>query len=112
MAAKRRKRDHFAGEMQGVEVEAAMGWAVQYLDYEIYPSVTPVRAGVRGIVGFVPVASVYRRGDHEKPVVELGPTEDVTFRDAAAATEYIVSRAKGLIDGDESALLLPGQLRS
>ena len=54
------------------------------------------------------------KGDdpHEKPVVELGPTEDVTFRDAAAATEYIVSRAKGLIDGDESALLLPGQLRS
>ena len=81
-----------------------MGWAVHYQEFEIYPSVIPVRAGSRGIVGFVPVASVYRKGEHAEPFVELGPPDEVTFRDAAAATWYIISHAKRLIDGDENAL--------
>ena len=81
-----------------------MGWAIQYGDYEIYPSVIPVRRAELGIVGFVPIAHVYKKGEHEQRVAEVGPTDNVTFRDAAAASSYIVERAKGLIDGDENAL--------
>jgi len=81
-----------------------MGWALQYRDFEIYSSIVPLRHHERGIVGFVPVAHVYKAGDHEIPLVALGPPDQVTFLDAAAATDYIVGRAKGFIDGDEDAL--------
>lgn len=81
-----------------------MGWAVHYRDFEIYPSVVPLRHNERGIVGFVPIANVYQAGKHDEPLVELGPPDRVTFLDAAAAADYILSHAKGMIDGEEEAL--------
>jgi len=80
-----------------------VGWAILYGDYEIYPAVVPLCDGQRGIVGFTPLARVYVRGDRDRLVVEIGPS-NLTFQDATAATRYILYRAKGMIDGDERAL--------
>jgi len=81
-----------------------VGWAIVYGEYEIHASVSPVRAGPLGIVAFIPLASVYRKSDHDFLIAEIRPARGQTFRDATAATSYIVARAKGMIDGDESAL--------
>ena len=80
-----------------------MGWAIVYGGYEIYPSVIPLRDGALGIVGFAPIAHIYARGDHERPIAEIGSPSE-TFRDVTEATAYILGRARGVIDGGEAAL--------
>ena len=80
-----------------------MGWTVIYREYEIHAKVTPVRAGNRGIVAFIPLASVYRRHDRAL-IAEIGASGNQTFSDVTAAALHVVSRAKSMVDGDEEAL--------
>jgi len=79
-----------------------MGWALYYRDFEIYPGVVPVRHGDRGIVGFQPIAHIQSRSNSVggAPLLRVPVECPVCFKDATAASEYVIARAKRLIDGD------------
>ena len=83
-----------------------MAWAVHYREFEIYPTVLPLRDGRNGIVGFQPAVHVQMRphGAEQQPFFDVPIECRVCFKDAALATDYAVTRAKQMIDGDETVM--------
>jgi len=80
-----------------------MGWALRYRNFEIYPALVPRWDEQKGVVGFQPIAHVQRcdTDGMTTPFVEIPVDRGVIFEDPSEASEYVVDRAKRMIDASD-----------